>query len=154
MIPRAAKGLLPEKEWKLVVRSMPIACVDVILERNAKVLLGFRAIHPYKGVWALPGGRIRKHEFPRNSAERTLEEIGVIAESKGFVGVFPVRFPHDPEKRYDIALCYRYRWKNGEPNSTPELARLEWFSPSRLPEQTGGNYRKMIRAAFSRETVS
>jgi hypothetical protein len=28
--------------------SMPIPCVDVVLEKKANVLLGFRAIRPYR----------------------------------------------------------------------------------------------------------
>jgi ADP-ribose pyrophosphatase YjhB (NUDIX family) len=128
---------------------MPIPCVDVIIDRDSKVLLGFRTIPPYRNVWALPGGRIHKHEHPRDTAERMLKEIGVSAVLKDFIGVFPVRFSRDPKGRYDITLCYSYRWKTGEPTSTPELVRLKWFPPHRLPKRTGGNYRKMIQAAFS-----
>jgi ADP-ribose pyrophosphatase YjhB (NUDIX family) len=87
------------------------------------------AIPPYSGVWALPGGRIRKHEHPRDTAKRVLKEIGIVADPKEFVGVFPVRFPRHPQKRYDITLCYQYIWRDGEPTSTSELVRLEWFPP-------------------------
>jgi len=146
------EGLLPESEWKAIVRSMPVPCVDAIVEKDAKVLLGLRTIRPYKNLWALPGGRIRKHEHPDDTAERSLREIGISAKPLGFVGVFPVRFPRDPEKRYDITLCYRHRWMRGEPTSTSELVRPEWFSPTRLPRRTGTNYRRMIQAAFSRAT--
>ena len=143
------EGFVPEKEWKAIVRSMPIPCVDVIVEKDGKVLLGFCTIRPYRNVWALPGGRIRKHEYPQDTVERNLHEIGISAELEHFIGVFPVRFPRDPDKRYDITLCYRYRWIGGDPTSTSELVRLEWFSPTRLPTRTGANYRKMIEAAFS-----
>jgi 8-oxo-dGTP diphosphatase len=142
------EGLLPDSKWKAVLRSMPIPCVDLVVEKDAKVLLGFRMIRPYRNVWALPGGRIRKHEYPRETAERNLREIGISAKPEGFVGIFPVKFPRDPDKRYDITLCYRYRWTRGEPTSTSELGRLEWFSPKRLPARTGANYHKMIHAAF------
>jgi len=36
------EGFLQEKEWKMILRSMPIPCVDVIVEKDGKVLLGFR----------------------------------------------------------------------------------------------------------------
>jgi ADP-ribose pyrophosphatase YjhB (NUDIX family) len=52
MIP--TEGLLPKSEWKAIVRSMPIPCVDVIVEKDGKVLSGLRTIRPYKNVWALP----------------------------------------------------------------------------------------------------
>jgi ADP-ribose pyrophosphatase YjhB (NUDIX family) len=47
---------LPTRVWRLMMRSMPIPCVDAIVERDAKILIGFRAIEPYRNVWALPGG--------------------------------------------------------------------------------------------------
>lgn len=146
---RLPEGLLPKSEWKEILRSMPIPCVDVVVDKDGKALLGFRRIRPYKNVWALPGGRIRKREYPQDAAERNLREIGISTEPDGFIGVFPVKFPRDPEKRYDITLCCRYRWRSGEPMDTTELARLRWFSPRGLPERTGTNYRRMIRAAFS-----
>ena len=130
------------------MRSMLIPCVDVIVEKDAKVLLGFRTIRPYKNVWALPGGRIRKREYPEDTVERDLDEIGVSAEPEGFVGVFPVRFPRHPQKRYDITLCYRYTWRDDEPRSTRELIRFGWFSSVSLPKRTGANYRRMLMGAF------
>jgi colanic acid biosynthesis protein WcaH len=145
------EGFLQEKEWKMILRSMPIPCVDVIVEKDGKVLLGFRTIRPYRNVWALPGGRIRKHEYPQDTVERNLHEIGISAELERFIGVFPVKFPRDPDKRYDITLCYRYGWRSGEPTITSELRRFDWFPPGRLPEPTGTNYERMIQVAFSRE---
>ena len=56
--------LLPEREWKRIIRAIPIPCVDVVPQKKRNVLLGFRAIPPYRGVWALAGGRMRKHEYP------------------------------------------------------------------------------------------
>jgi 8-oxo-dGTP diphosphatase len=148
------KGILPENKWNAILRSMPIPCVDLVVEKNTKVLLGFRMIRPYKNVWALPGGRIRKHEYPQDAAERNLREIRISAEPEGFIGVFPVKFPRDPEKRYDITLCYRYKWMRGDPTNTPELGRLEWFPPERLPTRTGANYCRMIQAAFEEKPPS
>jgi ADP-ribose pyrophosphatase YjhB (NUDIX family) len=141
-------GRVSEEDWRLVVRSMPIPCVDVIVEKWSKILMGFRAIDPYRNVWALPGGRILKHEYPEDAAQRILREIGIRAEIAGLVGVFPVRFQRHPLKRYDVTLCYRGHWVAGEPKSDSELTRFSWVSPKRLPERTGGNYKKMIRKAF------
>lgn len=130
---------------------MPIPCVDVILEKQSKVLLGFRQIDPYRNVWALPGGRILKHEYPEDAVQRILGEIGVRAKNMRFVGVFPIRFPRHRLNRYDITLCYKSEWLKGEPKPDSELVRLSWVSPRRLPRRTGENYKKMIRKAFPDE---
>ena len=150
----APEGLLPEDKWKAILRSVPIPCVDLVVKKDVKVLLGVRMIRPYRNVWALPGGRIRKHEYPQDTAERNLREIGISAEPEGFIGVFPVKFPRDPDKRYDITLCYRYKWTRGDPTNTSELGRLEWFPPTRLPTRTGANYYKMIQAALEEKPPS
>jgi len=132
----------------MIVRSMPIPCVDVIVEKASRVLIGFRVIDPYRNVWALPGGRILKHEYPGDAAQRILREIGVKGRISDLVGVFPVKFPLHELKRYDITLCYRSQWVAGEPQADSELARFRWVSPERLPARTGANYRRMIKAAF------
>jgi hypothetical protein len=51
----APEGFLADKDWRVILRSMPIPCVDIVVEKNGKVLLGFRTIRPYGNVWALPG---------------------------------------------------------------------------------------------------
>jgi ADP-ribose pyrophosphatase YjhB (NUDIX family) len=129
---------------------MPIPCVDVIVERDAETLLGFRAIVPYKNVWALPGGRILKDEHPEDAVTRNLEEICICADIRGLVGVFPARFPRHPQRRHDITLCYKSEWRHGEPKPSAELTRFKWISPRRIPVGTGGNYKRMILGAFSR----
>jgi ADP-ribose pyrophosphatase YjhB (NUDIX family) len=106
---------------------------------------GFRAIEPYKNVWALPGGRILKHEYPSQAVRRNLAEIGVTARIRSLVGVFPVMFPRHPQKRYDITLCYKASWVSGEPKPGRELHALKWFSPSKIPKSTGANYKKMVQ---------
>lgn len=130
---------------------MPIPCVDVIVEKGSKILVWFRGIDPYRNVWALPGGRILKHEYPENTVRRVLGEIGVRARIRGLVGVFPVKFPRHDLKRYDIALCYKSEWLAGEPKPDSELVKLRWVSPRKLPMPIGGNYRKMVTRAFLRE---
>jgi 8-oxo-dGTP pyrophosphatase MutT (NUDIX family) len=42
--------------------------------------VGFRVIDRYRNVWALPRGRILKHEYPENAVRRVLAEIGVRAK--------------------------------------------------------------------------
>jgi colanic acid biosynthesis protein WcaH len=138
---------LSEKQWNNMVRWMPIPCVDVVVKKHARILVGFRAIVPYKNVWALPGGRILKNESPEDAVRRNLNEIGISAHVRRFVGVFPARFPNHPQRRHDIALCYESEWRNGEPKPTPELIRYKWISPSQISSGVGTNYRKMILKA-------
>jgi ADP-ribose pyrophosphatase YjhB (NUDIX family) len=133
---------------------MPIPCVDVIVTKKSEILVGFRVIDPYRNVWALPGGRILKHESPEDTVHRVLNEIGINSEIARLVGIFPVRFPRHPLKRYDITLCYQANWIAGEPKPDLELARFNWVSPRKLPKPTGRNYMKMIVKAFEPQSMT
>jgi 8-oxo-dGTP diphosphatase len=116
--------------------------------KNSQILIGFRAIAPYRNVWALPGGRILKDENPHESVRRNLKEISISAEIRELVGVFSVRFPNHPQRRHDLSLCYRTSWRSGVPNATSELTRFKWISPRQIPLNMGTNYKRMIRKAF------
>ena len=48
--------------WNELTKKMPIPCVDTIVHRNDRVLLGYRTIQPYRNVWALIGGRMHYGE--------------------------------------------------------------------------------------------
>jgi ADP-ribose pyrophosphatase YjhB (NUDIX family) len=95
-----------------------------------------------------PRGRILKDESPEFAVKRNLREFGITADIRDFVGVFSVRFPNHPQKRHDITLCYRSKWRRGEPKPGPELTRFRWISPREIPSTMGANYRKMILSAF------
>ena len=72
---------IPDWLWKRILASMPIPCVDIIVQstfnRPNRVLLGYRKIYPYNDCWALPGGRIVKDESLRDTANRQMREIGL-----------------------------------------------------------------------------
>jgi colanic acid biosynthesis protein WcaH len=57
---------------------MPIACVDVAIIINGKVLLVKRNNEPAKDEYWLPGGRIYKNETMIDCAKRkAIEEVGI-----------------------------------------------------------------------------
>ena len=66
---------------------MPLASVDILVVHEGKLLLMRRANNPGKGVWFLPGGRIRCGETIEETVLRELdEETGLTArkiEAKG-----------------------------------------------------------------------
>ncbi|MDH4316625.1 MAG: NUDIX hydrolase, partial [Gammaproteobacteria bacterium] len=50
------------------------ACLFTILDEQLKILLIRRALEPFKGDWALPGGFIRMDENLEAAVQRELEE--------------------------------------------------------------------------------
>lgn len=145
----AVKGrkVIPSKLWSKILANIPIACVDVIvhmtINRNKRVLLGYRMIPPYHDCWALPGGRIIKGESLRDTANRQLREIGLHPTGNyALVGVYPVNFKHRSD--ITISLSTRLRWRQ-EPRPTKELVRYAWRSIGQLPSRIGSNYKSMLR---------
>jgi ADP-ribose pyrophosphatase YjhB (NUDIX family) len=69
------KALISEEQYQLIRRTMPIPCVDLVVENPAgEVLLLRRANEPAKGQWWMPGGRVNFGETREGAAARKLQE--------------------------------------------------------------------------------
>ena len=84
--------LSDDDEFAQIVRLAPLVSLDLII-RDAKqnVLVALRTNEPAKGVYFVPGGRIRKDETIENAFTRILEnETGCRASfaDARFLGVF------------------------------------------------------------------
>jgi len=67
----------------------PKVAVDVVLENKGKVLLVQRALEPFAGKWALPGGFVEEGETVEQAAVREVkEETGLDIELEGLLGVY------------------------------------------------------------------
>lgn len=131
---------IPEHLWRQVKRSIPIPCVDVLLENSiGELLLGWRKISPYGNVWASPGGRLFQGESLRNAAHRILREYDLTARNLFLVGVFPVKF----QTRADVTICVASNKPAGIaiPDGY-EFSSFKWTT--KVPSKTGANYVKMI----------
>ena len=70
--------MLPKEDYRKIVDTMPILCMDCIVVHEGKYLLVKRKNKPLKGVYWLPGGRVLKNETLEQAAIRKMkEEIGV-----------------------------------------------------------------------------
>ena len=82
-------GRIPEDEWKIIVRKMPIVSVDLIVLLDGGAVLGKRCNEPAKGEWFVPGGRVRKGERLEDAVHRIArEELGTDVEVKEMLGVY------------------------------------------------------------------
>jgi 8-oxo-dGTP diphosphatase len=78
--------------------------VDLIIPIEGKIVLIKRGHEPYKGKWALPGGRLEDSETIEECAVREgKEETGLDLKLKKLVGVFskPSRDP-----RGIVGICF------------------------------------------------
>lgn len=65
---------IPEIEYKSILSSLPILCVDLLIINNGKFLLLKRENEPAKGEYWFPGGRILKLETIKSAALRKARE--------------------------------------------------------------------------------
>ena len=140
----SSKLYITPRCWKQLVRKMPIPCVDTIVYRGARVLLGWRTILPYRNVWALLGGRMLYGESFEDTSKRNCKESGLTVHQPEYLGIFPIKFPSG---RHDLVLCMSAKYIRGEPRPTRELSKYVWTTKDAADEihPIGGNYLKMLR---------
>jgi len=80
---------IEKKEFINFLEKMPLACIDLVLAHEGKVLLIKRNQHPAKGKWWTPGGRIFKNEKAEDAVKRkALEETGIKVKIKKSLGFY------------------------------------------------------------------
>lgn len=104
------------------------------LDGDLQVLLIRRGKDPFKGCWALPGGRLEADENLDQCAVRELlEETGLHPESIRQFATFsePQR---DPRER-TVSACY-VAWINStaKVQASSDAAAAGWFPVSSLPD--------------------
>jgi colanic acid biosynthesis protein WcaH len=71
---------IPDEIYQVILRVMPIPCVDLVVCKGEEVLLVRRNNEPALGQWWFPGGRIHFGETLEAAARRKLtEECGLHA---------------------------------------------------------------------------
>jgi colanic acid biosynthesis protein WcaH len=101
---------IPEAAYKEFHRSMPIACVDVLLISKSSFLLMKRKNAPARGKWWFPGGRILRNELLADAVRRKiLEETGLQADKPTLLGVEETLFPDGPfgDSTHTINVLFR-----------------------------------------------
>jgi len=82
-------NFIPQNQYKDILEKVPICCIDMIIEKEGKVLLMKRKNQPAKGKWWVPGGRVLKNESLKDAVRRKAkEETGLIVDIKRCLGVY------------------------------------------------------------------
>ncbi len=88
---------IEEPLYKEILESMPIACIDIAIVANGRVLLVQRNDPPARGQWWLPGGRVWKGEKMRETAGRKArEEVGIPCHVGPIIHTAETIFPDGP----------------------------------------------------------
>ena len=115
----------------------PQVAVGAIVIRDNKVLLVKRSLPPGKGLWAIPGGRVKLGETLQEAAEREVkEETGVSVQAGKPVYTFDLIERDDAER-----VCFHYvivdlmaHYVGGEPNPGDDACDVRWVTREELDD--------------------
>ena len=107
----------------------PFACDAVIFNRN-RIILIKRKNPPFRGSWALPGGKIEDESAEQCLIREAKEETGLSVIPLKLIGVYsnPKRDP-----RGTITCSFLAKISSGKLKPGSDAKEAKWFSISKLP---------------------
>jgi 8-oxo-dGTP diphosphatase len=122
-------------EYEFPRPAVAVDCVVFGLDpEGLKLLLIERALEPFKGSWALPGGFVRVDETLDRAAERELvEEAGVSISYLEQLYTFGA-LQRDPRERVvSVAYFALVNPASHMPRANTDASRAAWFTEGSLP---------------------
>ena len=108
-----------------------------IEDEQGRLLLGRRALEPFKGLWDTPGGFLQEGEHPLDALLREVkEETGLDGEAGAYVGTWMDTYgPPGRGVLHTLNLFWRVHVPAGGPAPVPadDVAELAWFAADALP---------------------
>ncbi len=112
----------------------PAVAVDVIVEKDEKLLLIKRRNDPFKGLLAIPGGFVNEGEKVEDTAVREmLEETNLNIEPINILGAYsdPKRDP----RGHVITIAFIGKIIGGEVKAGDDADDFEWISYEELKDK-------------------
>jgi 8-oxo-dGTP diphosphatase len=132
----------------------PALTVDCVVfgldQRDLKVLLIERALEPFAGQWALPGGFVRIDETVEQAARRELqEETGLDKVYLEQLYTFG-DLDRDPRERVvSVAYYALVRLAANTAQANTDARKAEWFALNRMPS-LAFDHDRIFRVAYER----
>lgn len=147
---------LPDQLFQTIQRSIPVACIDLVMLRKNKgvieTLLIKRKLYPEEGKWCLIGGRILKGERARDTIRRqAFKELGVSVKIlPPWNEMMPLGVFSDPvsdKQKHFVVLVYPVIITKGKlKKDGPEFSEIKWFKINKLPKIIGFDQKKWLKA--------
>ncbi|MBU6500529.1 MAG: NUDIX domain-containing protein [Patescibacteria group bacterium] len=123
---------IPEALYRKIVGVMPIPCVDAVIVRGKKFLLGKRINKPAKGQWFVIGGRVLKGESLEAAVRRHVQtETGISGvKVKKFLIAAPTMFKNSAQgpSSHTINSVFLVELSEKKLLLNNENEKLKWFS--------------------------
>ena len=106
----------------------------LVEDDQGRLLLGRRAIEPYRGMWDTLGGFLHEGEDVVDGLRRELrEETGLEVEPVRFLGAWGDRYGDGPDAVHTLNLFWIVRTAGAVPTAADDVSELAWFAPDALP---------------------
>ncbi len=132
------KFYLSREDYDKGISLMIRFCLDFAVVKDGQVLLSKRLIEPFNGLWALPGGMVRKGESIQQAAERILtNELGQKASSLELVGNIEYLNEHIAEKgitTHSVSMVFKTQLETGDLHGSFQAEEMQFFST--IPDDT------------------
>jgi len=131
--------MLDDQIFKTIVDSTPLVSIDILLNRNDKVLLGKRVNKPAQDYFFSVGGRINKNETISSAMNRIAKnELNIeLKTTPRLVGVFEHFYDDSIYKgvsTHYVNLAYEYQVKEIIDLPTEQHSEYKWFTVDELLE--------------------
>ena len=124
---------IEQEKYNEILRLTPIACVDVCILQDNKILLARRNNEPWINQWCVIGGRVRKNEKLHNAVYRKIrEETGLECFIKEIVNVEDTIFDTGVNgiQTHTVNICYKAIpvHNNQEVKLNSDHSEYNWFT--------------------------
>jgi 8-oxo-dGTP diphosphatase len=119
----------------------------IIIFPPNKILLIKRATVPFKGYWALPGGRVDPGETVEQTIVREVkEETGLTVEIMSKVGEYHEQGVQGGVEYDYYPACFLVKTIDGETKKQEsEIEEIKLFSLNEIPEALAFEHAKMVK---------
>jgi len=128
-----------------------LVVVDLVIERaDGSIVLIKRALEPFKGCWALPGGFLDFNKSVEDSAVREAkEETGLDIELGKLIGVFsnPGRDP----RGHIISIAFMAREVGGKLKAGSDASEVKGFKT--ISEKLAFDHREILNKAIEKRLL-
>ena len=122
----------------------PIPTVDIIIEKDDRVVLIRRKNEPFKGKLAIPGGFVNEKELIEDRAiKEAKEETSLDVELKEILGVYSI--PERDPRGHLMTTVFIAKPKTGTVKGGDDAASAGWFKvDDKILNELSFDHRKII----------